>query len=147
MPDIILPPASQGSTLKTLLVVCQQRRSMMLANAIAQAIPAIVLLVHSSEEALEVTCDIKPDAFLLEDASPYIHAIELYDQLHASISLKALPAMIIGDTNELQHEAAARNLVHLRQPLTVDDLWGKLKPLLEDSERCATGDIRWHSQV
>jgi CheY-like chemotaxis protein len=136
MPNIIMPSkellgAAQGR-LRMLLVVSRQYTSDVLVFALAHTIPALLVVVHSSSEALEVTESIKPDAFVLESAFlDELSGAELYERLHAQPGFTKIPAILIGSpAPEQHHSMAKRKLVNLPYPLELHDLQSALETLL-----------------
>ena len=136
MPNIIMPSkeflgAAQGR-IQMLLVISRQYTSDALVSALAHTIPALLVSVHSSSEALEVTEAIKPDAFVLESAFwDELSGVELYERLHAQPGFNKIPAILIGKLSPEQHYLVAkRKVVNLPYPVEPNDLQSALERLL-----------------
>lgn len=118
MPDIILPdkvpPGMDHAALPTVLVVSQQPITAPLIASLARAMPAFLLLAHSSSEALELTGIIKPDLFVLEASLPEMSGIELYERLHRQPGFTTIPALLLGPISlKPYHIRMGRMLVNL----------------------------------
>ncbi len=135
MPNIIMPSkelleTAQGRV-RMLLVVSRQSTSDPLVFALVHTIPALLVLVHSSSEALEVTEAIKPDAFVLESTLEELSGVELYDRLHAQPGFTRIPAVLIGMLSpEQRHYMAKRKVVNLPYPVEPNELQSALERLL-----------------
>ena|SRR5437762_8560169 len=135
MPNIIMPSKELQETaqgrVRMLLVVSRQSTSDPLVFALVHTIPALLVLVHSSSEALEVTEAIKPDAFVLESALEETSGVELYDQLHTQPGFTRIPAILIGMLPpEQRHYIAKQKVVNLPYPIEPNDLQSALGTLL-----------------
>jgi response regulator RpfG family c-di-GMP phosphodiesterase len=133
MPNIIMPSkelleTAQGRV-RMLLVVSRQSTSDALVFALVHTIPALLVLVHSSSEALEVTEAIKPDAFVLEEALEELSGVELYDRLHTQPGFTKIPAVLIGGmlSPEQRHHMAKRKVVNLPYPIEPNELQSVLE--------------------
>src|SRR5436309_2374478 len=107
MPNIIRPnqellDTAQGRV-RMLLVVSRQYTSDSLVFALTHLVPALLVLVHSSSEALEVTQAIKPDAFVLESTLGELSGVELCHRLHAQPGFTRIPAILIGMLSPEDH--------------------------------------------
>lgn len=135
MPNIIMPckellDMAQGRV-RMLLVVSEQSTSNSLVFTLIHTIPALLVLVHSSSEALEVTEAIKPDAFVLELALDGTSGIELYNRLYAQPAFSKIPAVLIGMLSPEQClSMAKRKVVNLPYPIEPNDLQSALETLL-----------------
>jgi CheY-like chemotaxis protein len=93
--------------------------------------PALLVLVHSSGEALEVTEAIKPDAFVLELTLEGLSGVDLYERLRAQPGFATIPAILIGRLSSEQHRyMAKRKVVNLPYPFEPYDLQSALETLL-----------------
>jgi len=135
MPNIIVPSKeasdkAQGRV-RVLLVVSRQSTSDELVFALANAMPALLILVHSSSEALEVTEAIKPDAFVLEPTLEEMSGVDLCKRLQAQPGFARIPAIFIGMLTAEQHRSLAkRKVVNLPYPFEPKDLQSALETLL-----------------
>ena len=104
-----------------------------LIEAIRQESPYHSLLVVNSERALEVVKHIKPDLFLLDYHLSSMNGIELYDRLHATEGLEAIPAIIMSASlpqELLDKEIKQRHLTALPSPHELHALLATLQELL-----------------
>jgi hypothetical protein len=101
--------------------------------ALAHTIPALLVLVHSSNEALEVTEAIRPDAFVLDSAFlEELSGSELYERLYAQPGFAEIPAILIGMLTSGQHRSMAKcKVVNLPYPVDLGDLQSVLETLLD----------------
>ncbi len=135
MPKFIMPSkelldTAQGR-IRMLLVVSRQSTSDSLVSTLVHTAPALIVVVHSSNEALEVTEAIKPDAFVLESALEELSGVELCDRLHAQPGFAKIPAILIGMLSPEQHHSMAkREVVNLPYPPEPNDLQPVLETLL-----------------
>jgi CheY-like chemotaxis protein len=135
MPNIIMPGkellATAQGRVQVLLVASRQSRSDTLVLTLVHSIPALLVLVHSSTEALEVTEAIKPDAFVLESTLEDLNGAELCDRLHARPGFSRVPAILIGMLSSEQYRSIAKQkVVNLPYPFEPDDLRSTLETLL-----------------
>jgi CheY-like chemotaxis protein len=86
----------------------------------------------NGNRALQVVERIKPDLFLLDDRLPDMNGIELYDHLHASKELEAVPALIVS-ARFPQYEARKRNLLCLQKPIKLDELLQTIEKLITEA--------------
>jgi hypothetical protein len=99
--------------------------------ALAHTIPALLVLVHSSREALEVTEAIKPDVFVLDSAFlDELSEPELYERLYAQPGFAEVPTILIGMLTPGQYRLATRKVVNLPYPVDLHDLQSALETLL-----------------
>lgn len=96
-----------------------------LVTAIQQETSYQPLLVAESQQALETVKHIKPDLFLLDYRLTESNGLALYDQLHATAGLEAIPAIIMSASlpeGRLEEEIRQRQLFALSNPHTLDEL-------------------------
>lgn len=135
MPNIIMPSKevsdrAQGRV-KVILVVSRQSTSDALVFALAHALPALLVLVHSNSEALEVTEAIKPDAFVLESTLEGLSGVDLCNRLQSQPGFAKIPAILIGMLSPEQHRSIAkRTVVNLPYTFEPNDLPSALETLL-----------------
>jgi hypothetical protein len=136
VPNIITPSKelldAAQRRVQVILVVSRQHTSDVLVFALSHTIPALLVLVHSSREALEVTEAIKPDVFVLESALwDELSGVELYERLHTQPGFSKIPAIIIGMlAPEQGYTMAKRKVVNLPDPIELNDLQSALETLL-----------------
>lgn len=96
-----------------------------LVTAISQETSYHPQLVMESQQALETVKHIKPDLFLLDYRLSEGNGIELYDRLHTTAGLEAIPAIIMSASlpeGRLEEEIEQRQLFALPNPHTLDEL-------------------------
>jgi CheY-like chemotaxis protein len=107
-----------------------------LVTAIKQETSYHPLLVMESQQALEAVKHIKPDLFLLDYRLTDSNGLDLYDQLHATAGLEAIPAIIMSASlpeGPLEEEIKQRQLFALSNPHTLDELIETLQQALHVS--------------
>jgi CheY-like chemotaxis protein len=107
-----------------------------LVSAIKQETAYDPLLVMESQQALEAVKHIKPDLFLLDYRLTESNGLDLYDQLHATAGLEAIPAIIMSASlpeGRLEEEIKQRQLYALSNPHTLDELIKTLRQALHAS--------------
>jgi CheY-like chemotaxis protein len=107
-----------------------------LVSAIKQETAYDPLLVMESQQALEAVKHIKPDLFLLDYRLTESNGLDLYDQLHATAGLEAIPAIIMSASlpeGRLEEEIKQRQLYALSNPHTLDELIKTLQQALHAS--------------
>ena len=107
-----------------------------LVTAIQQETSYHPLLVTESQQALETVKRIKPDLFLLDYRLTDSNGLDLYDQLHATAGLEAIPAIIMSASlpeGRLEQEIKQRQLFALSNPHTLDELIETLQQALHVS--------------
>ena len=135
MPNIIMPSKevsdrAQGRV-RVLLVVSRQSTSDELVFALANSVPALLVLVQTSDEALEVTEAIKPDAFVIESTLEDVSGVDLYNRLQAQAGFATIPTILIGLLSSEQHRSMTKHkVVNLSYPFEPDDLQSALEALL-----------------
>ena len=127
MPNIIVPNkellGAARRRCRVVLVVSRPSTSDALVSALVDTVPALLVLVHSSSEALEVTEAIKPDAFVLESNLDALSGIELYDRLRVKPGFSTIPAILLGMSSLEQHRSMQpRKVVHLLYTTDASDL-------------------------
>jgi len=136
MPNIIMPSKdlldAAQSRLRMFLVIGRPDTADVLAAALAHTMPALLVSVYSSREALEVTEAVKPDAFVLEASFwDELSVVELYERLHAQPGFNKIPAILIGQLSREQHHLLAkRKAANLTYPVELCDLQSTLETLL-----------------
>ena len=95
-----------------------------------------VILVNDVFDALDVTCDIKPDLFLLDYVLPTMNGIELYDRLHARKELCDVPAIILSTLVEepfVNEEIEKRHLRSMEKPLQFPEFLQLIEDVLVET--------------
>ncbi len=135
MPNIIVPSKEASGRdqgrVRVLLIVSRQSTSNELVFALANAVPALLVQVQTSGEALEVTEAIKPDAFVIESTLEELSGVDLYNRLQAQPGFATIPTILIGLLSSEQHRSMdKRKVVNLPYPFEPDDLQSALETLL-----------------
>lgn len=136
MPTFIRPCKELLGTyqgrLHMLLIVSRPHTSNELVFALTQTIPALLVVVHSRREVLEVTESIRPDAFVLESVFlDEFSEFESYDRLREQLEFSNIPAILIGTlSSEQSCLMAKREMVNLPYPVKPHDLQSALETLL-----------------
>jgi CheY-like chemotaxis protein len=114
---------------------------MLLTDLLHQETPYIPLVVGAGREAIEVTCDIIPDLFLLDYFLPDMNGIELYDRLHGQNKLASVPAILLTAhliRSDLQQAIKQRQLDALEKPFDIE----RLLTMIEQGVCAQPGDAR-----
>jgi CheY-like chemotaxis protein len=100
--------------------------------ALVHTAPALLVLTHSSGEALEVTEAIKPDAFVLESDLEETNGVELYHRLHDQPGFTTIPAILIGTLLPEQRRSIAKHrVVNLPYSIELNNLRSALETILD----------------
>lgn len=123
-------PSQEDSAVKTVLVVEDDSSiGNFLVQAISQETSHHALLVADGFQALKAVKSLKPSLFILDYQLPKMDGIELYDQLHATEGLEAIPAIVISARLPKQ-EIAKRKIMAMNKPLELDDFLNAIEKLL-----------------
>jgi len=121
-----LAEARRQTTAKTILIVEDDpAMGSYLVEAIHQETAYHPLLVSESRRALEVVKQIRPNLFLLDYHLAGMNGIELYDHLHTTTGLEAIPAVMVSASlprHLLEIEIKQRHLPVINGPHELDDL-------------------------
>lgn len=125
------------SIAKTILIV-EDNPAMgsYLVEAILQETAYHPLLVGEGRRALEVVKQIRPNLFLLDYHLAGMNGIELYDHLHTTPGLEAIPAVMVSASlprHVLETEIKQRNLPVINGPHELDDLLRMLHQCLDST--------------
>lgn len=120
----------EHTSVKTILLVEDDDNiGEVLAQAISQETPYMVLLVGDGFEALNIIKGVKPNLFILDYHLPRMNGIELYDQLHSMKPLEHVPAMMLS-AHLPQKELAPRKILGMNKPIDLDDFLQTIDELL-----------------
>ncbi|HEX6483950.1 MAG TPA: response regulator [Ktedonobacteraceae bacterium] len=117
------PAAEQQSRAPTILVVEDDAANREWIVLLMSTLPAYhYCLVSDAYQALHVTQRVKPDLFIVDYRLPGMNGLKLYDQLHATPGLEALPALLMIATRleELRPEIEQRQLTAFEKPFDLD---------------------------
>src|SRR5258708_33039020 len=126
-------PAQQQATAKTILVVEDDEDTReFIALLISTATAYHYYLVPDASEAIHFVKGIKPDLFILDYRLTSMNGLELYDLLHATPGLEAIPAILLTAVRleELRPEIAKRQVTAFEKPFDLDEFLLTSPPLL-----------------
>jgi CheY-like chemotaxis protein len=93
--------------------------------------PYQAILVSDGFQALKMVRGIKPDLFVLDYQLPSMDGIELYDILHTTEGLEAVPALFMS-ANVPIDELEKRRVYYIKKPFDLDDMLKTIEDLLRD---------------
>jgi CheY-like chemotaxis protein len=127
------PSAEQQITTATILVVEDDDDTRELIMLLISTLPAYhYRLVSDASQALHVIKEVKPDLFILDYRLPGMNGLKLYDQLHATPGLEAIPALLITASRleALRPEIEQRQVTVLEKPFDLDAFFLTVQRLL-----------------
>jgi CheY-like chemotaxis protein len=130
------PCAKKQSRPTTILAVEDDEANRELIVLLISTLPAYhYCLVSNAYQALYVTKEDKPDLFLVDYRLPGMNGLKLYDQLHATPGLEAIPALLLTATRleELRPEIEQRQITVLEKPFDLDAFFLTVQRLLGQS--------------
>ena len=116
-------PAEQRTTTKTILVVEDDEDTReFIALLIATATAYHYYLVPDASEAIQFVKGVTPDLFILDYRLTGMNGLELYDMLHATPGLEAVPANLVTAVRleTLRLEIEKRQLTAFEKPFDLD---------------------------
>ena len=116
-------PAEQQTTAKTILVVEDDVDTReFIALLISTATAYHYYLVPDASQAIHFVKGIKPDLFILDYRLPGMNGLELYDQLHATPGLEAIPAILMTAIRleALRPDIEKRHITAFEKPFDLD---------------------------
>jgi CheY-like chemotaxis protein len=129
-------PAEQQTTAKTILVVeDDEDTSEFMALLISTATTYHYYLVPDASEAIHVVKGIKPDLFILDYRLTGMNGLELYDLLHATPGLEAIPAILVTAVRleALRPEIEKRQVTAFEKPFDLDEFLLTFQRLLGEA--------------
>lgn len=115
---------------KTILLVEDDTTiSELLVQLITQETQYQVLAVPDGSQALELVRNIKPQLLILDYWLPFMHGIELYDQLHKTEGLEQVPAIMLS-VNAPLREINSRQIMYMKKPFDMYRLLEAIHNLL-----------------
>lgn len=126
------PSSQRHSGIKLILIVQDDADiCLFLQEVIQQETPYLAFTTTASQEAIEMSQQVKPDLFLLGYVLPPTTGIALYDQLHSIDGLETVPA-IIATANLERHreEIEQRHLTGVNKPFDLDELLNAIEHVL-----------------
>ena len=117
-------PVKQRSRAATILIVEDDEDLREVIRLLMSTIPAYhYYLVPNASQAIQFTKGVRPDLLIVDYRLPAgMNGLELYDQLHATPGLEALPALLMTATRleALGPEIEQRQLTALEKPFDLD---------------------------
>jgi CheY-like chemotaxis protein len=116
-------PAEQRTGAATILVVEDDEDIRELIGLLISTLSAYhYYLVSNASQAIHFTKGVKPDLFIVDYRLPGMNGLELYDQLHATPGLEAIPAILVTATRleALRPEIAKRQITAFEKPFDLD---------------------------
>src|SRR5258708_12145093 len=94
-------------------------------------------LVPDASEAIHFVKGITPDLFILDYRLTSMNGLELYDLLHATPGLEAIPAILVTAVRlvALRPEIAKRHITAFEKPFDLDELLLTFQRLLCETRR------------
>ena len=116
-------PAEQRARATTILVVEDDADIREFIGLLISTIPGYhYSLVPDASQAIQFAQGIKPNLFILDYRLPGMNGLELYDRLHATPGLEAIPAILMAATRleTLRPEIEKRQLTAFEKPFDLD---------------------------
>ena len=130
-------PTEQRTTAKTILVVEDDEDIReFLALLISTATAYHYHLVADASQAIQVAKGVKPDLFILDYRLPGMNGLELYDLLHATPGLEAIPALLMTviELETLRPEIDKRQITAFQKPFDLDEFFLTFQRLLGEPQ-------------
>jgi CheY-like chemotaxis protein len=126
------PSGENQQKLKSILVVEDDTDlGEFFVQAMKDETPHQAILVTDGFQALKMVRSIKPDLFVLDYQLPSMDGIELYDLLHTTEGLEAVPALFMS-ANAPIGELEKRRVYYIKKPFELDDMLKAIEDLLGD---------------
>ena len=127
-------PAEKRTTAKVILVVEDDEDiGEFIASAISLVADSDYRLVPDASQALHFAKSIQPDLLILDYRLRGMHGLELYDHLHATSGLEAIPALLVTavklDVN-LRAAIGKRQIIVVEKPFDLDEFLLTVQRLL-----------------
>jgi CheY-like chemotaxis protein len=116
-------PAEPRTRATTILVVEDDADTREVMGLLIATLPAShSSLVSDASQAIHFAQAVKPDVLIVDYQLPDINGLELYDQLHATPGLEAIPALLMTATRleALRPDIEKRQLTALEKPFDLD---------------------------
>jgi CheY-like chemotaxis protein len=118
------PSAEQGTRAATILIVEDDEDIRQLMGLLMSTIPSYhYSFVSDASQAIQFAQGVKPDLFIVDYRLPAgINGLELYDRLHATPGLEAIPALLMTASRleTLRPEIELRQLMAFEKPFDLD---------------------------
>ena len=125
----VVPTLGQSHS-KTILVVEADRYiSTLLCMVLSIETPYLIQSVPDVVEALKVIEERRLNLCIMDDDSPYIDGITLYDTIHITKRLEAIPTIMLS-THFPVLEIAQREVVVMKKPFELDELLDTIEKLI-----------------
>ena len=127
----LLAREPQATTKTILLVEDEPTISSFLVEAISQETPYRAIVATDGRAALQLVQHFTPDLLLLDYRLPEMNGIELYDRLHSTKALAAIPAILMTASRHLpQEQIQLRHLIAFKKPFELGEFLATLETLL-----------------
>ena len=123
-------PGKESGTRVILIVEDEETISDFIVRFLEEETPYRALSVLNAMQAIELVDVIKPDLFILDYQMPGINGLELFDRLHATKGLEAVPALIFSANKIPLKALQERHIPFLMKPFDLDDLLKMVEKLL-----------------
>jgi CheY-like chemotaxis protein len=131
------PSAEQQSRRATILIVEDDEDTREVIGLLISTIPSYhYSLVSNASQAIQFAQGVKPDLFIMDYRLPGMNGLELYDQLHTTPGLEAIPAILMTATRleMLRPEIEQRQLTAFEKPFDLDTFVLTVQRLLNASK-------------
>ena len=130
------PSAEKRSRTTTILVVEDDEDIRELMGLLLSTLPTYhYSLVSDASQAIHFVKGVKPDLFIVDYRLPGMNGLELYDQLHATPGLEAIPAILMAATRleALRPEIEQRQITVFEKPFDLDAFYLTVQGMLGKS--------------
>jgi CheY-like chemotaxis protein len=128
-------PAEQRTTAKTILVVEDDEDTReFIALLIATATAYHYYLVPDASQAVHFVQRVTPDLFIVDYRLTGMNGLDLYDLLHATPGLEAIPALLVtaAKLETLRPQIEKRQIMAFEKPFDLDEFLLTFQRLLGD---------------
>jgi CheY-like chemotaxis protein len=129
--------AKHRTTAKTILVVEDDEDIReFIALLISTATAYHYHLVPDASQAIHVAKEVKPDLFIIDYRLTGMNGLELYDLLHVTPGLEAIPALLVTaiKLETLRPEIEKRQLTAFQKPFDLDEFFLTFQRLLGEPQ-------------
>jgi len=129
--------AEHRTTAKTILVVEDDEDIReFIALLISTATAYHYHLVPDASQAIHVAKEVKPDLFIIDYRLTGMNGLELYDLLHVTPGLEAIPALLVTaiKLETLRPEIEKRQITAFQKPFDLDEFFLTFQRLLGEPQ-------------
>ena len=123
-------PGKECDARVILIVEDEETISDFIVRFLEEETPYRALAVLNAIQAIKLVDVIKPDLFILDYQMPGINGLELFDRLHATKGLEAVPALMFSANKLPRKVLQERHIPFLMKPFDLDDLLQIVERLL-----------------